>query len=209
MAGSRGSNVNFKIWDRHFAGYMLRPDGSVACFASKVDCDHAIQRFIRTRDRQDEWLSRLDVHHLDTNIAFHLSGRHEGDKLLHYIPEIRPVDFRVPKSHWKLLALDGSVLTPGAMVRTFRKELVELIELAPPPARYEGLVTCLENDHKCWWVPQVIGGEFKYLPPESDSNRVGLMWAAQSRVHFSELMDVDTAFAMELKMPARRGLEHS
>ena len=56
--------MNFKIWDNHFGGYMRDESGSEARFREKPDADRAIQRFIQSRDRTEEWMFRLDVEHV-------------------------------------------------------------------------------------------------------------------------------------------------
>jgi hypothetical protein len=50
--------MTFNIWDNIFAGYMSDPDGGVALFNRKVDADRAIQHFVGTLSRRNDWLLR-------------------------------------------------------------------------------------------------------------------------------------------------------
>lgn len=65
--------MTFKIWDNHFGSYMRDVEGgNIAEFNYKLDADRAVELFIRTRDRQEEWLFRLDVVHAASNLCYHL-----------------------------------------------------------------------------------------------------------------------------------------
>lgn len=163
--------MNFKICDNHFGGYMRSvEDGSVAEFVDKLDADRAIEKFIRARDRQEEWLFRLDIEHRASNLCYHLDPVYRGDEFLYVRPALLPIDYRVPKSHWKLLAADGSEMTVGMIVRTWRdQEEVELIWLTPShKMSSSGEVTCLDrHGRNNWWYPRVIRGAYKYAPPRA------------------------------------------
>jgi hypothetical protein len=180
----RRITMPFKIWDNHFGGYMRDFDGGdVAEFQEKVDADRAIELFIRTRDRQDEWFFRLDVVHLASNLRYHLDPICRGDTLLYCRPALLPLDYRVPKSHWKLFAEDGSELRVGMTVQTWRHEEVELVAMTPPHTMASsGEVTCVDRrGHRNWWYPGVIDASYRYAPPEDSFNAAALRWASAEK----------------------------
>jgi hypothetical protein len=126
--------MTFKIWDNHFAGYMRGLDESEAEFDRKIDADRAIQGFIRSRTRQDEWLLRLDIHHLESELCYHLCrhAKADGSSSKPY-PWLLPMFFDVPRTHWKLLADDESEMIVGTIVTRPRDdEEVTLVSLQPP-----------------------------------------------------------------------------
>jgi hypothetical protein len=177
--------MSFKIWDNHFGGYMRDVDGmEIAEFSSKLDADRAIENFIRTRDRKEEWSFRLDVEHATSNLCYHLVPIYRGDQFLHHRPTLLPIDYRVPKSHWKLFAENGSELSVGMILRTWRDEEVELIDMTPPHRMASsGEVTCIDgHSRKNWWYPRVINGSYRYVPPEDSSNAAALRWASEKWV---------------------------
>ena len=67
--------MTFKVWDNDFGGYMRDVDGSDAIFHCKADADRAIVHFIGSRDRQEDWLCRLDVEHADANLLLPSRGK--------------------------------------------------------------------------------------------------------------------------------------
>jgi hypothetical protein len=197
--------MSFKIWDNHFGGYMVDADeGRVAEFNAKIDADRAIERFVRPRDRQDEWLFRLDVEHAASNLCYHLDPISHGDECVQHRPLLRPIDYRVPKSNWKLFAGDGGELTVGITVRTWRdQEEFELIGLAPPHKFSSSVeVTCLDRrGRKNWWYPRVIGASYKYAPPEETLDAATLHWASAEKWEPPVPIDIPPARRIALPRP--------
>lgn len=173
--------MSFKIWDNHFAGYMRDTNDGEVEFDYKIDADEAILHFVQGRTRQDEWLLRLDVHHLESNLCYHLRRNILQDGSSKPYPWLLPIYFDIPPAEWKLLADDGSEMTVGMTATFFRdKEQMTLIALNPPhKMASEGkvIVACKDGGSRRYGA-SVFGGTFKYLPPETALTAPGLLWAS-------------------------------
>lgn len=125
--------MSFKIWDNHFAGYMRDTNDREAEFDRKIDTDHAILHFVNGRSRRDEYLLRLDVHHLESKLCYHLRRNILQDGSSAHYPWLLPIDFDVSPAGWKLLAVDGSEIRVGMTVASVRDgKRMTLIALKPP-----------------------------------------------------------------------------
>lgn len=170
----------FKVWDNHFGGYMLGADKTDAEFDRKIDAHNSILKFIQARSRRDEWMLRLDVHHLDSNLCYHLRQRTVQETSKFY-PWLLPIDFDVPKSEWQILAADGVEITVGTAVMLRADEPATLVGLQPPhkmASKGKVLVTTIDGAH-CRYGASVVGGTFKYFPPKTAVTAAGLLWAAR------------------------------
>lgn len=195
--------MSFRIWDNHFGGYMGDVDRmEIAEFSSKLDADRAIENFIRARDRKEEWLFRLDVEHAAANLCYHLNPIYRGDQFLYHLPTLLPIDYRVPKSYWKLLGENGGELSVGATLRTWRGEEVELIDITPPhKMASSGEVTCVDgHGRKNWWYPSVVHGSYRYAPPEDSLNAAALRWASEKWM-LTKPFDIPPARKIQLPRP--------
>jgi hypothetical protein len=170
----------FKIWDNHFGGYMRDPSGHVAEFARKLEADNAIFHFLRARTRQEDWLARLDVHHMESNLCYHLVVVHREHGAAELRPRLLPVLFDVPPNEWKLFADDGSEMTVGTVATSFRGEPATLVGLQPPhKMASEGKVFVTGTDGtRSRYGASVFGGTFQYLPPNTPLVASGLAWAS-------------------------------
>lgn len=171
----------FKVWDNHCAGYMRDTSDREAEFDRKVDADRAILHFVRGRTRQDEWLLRLDVHHLDSNLCYHLRRDILQDGSSQHYPWLLPIYFDVPPTEWKLFAEDGSEMTVGMTVTLVRgQRQMTLIALKPPHKMASGgkVIVAGDDGGTFRYGASVFGGTFKYLPPETSLTAPGLLWAS-------------------------------
>jgi hypothetical protein len=161
---------------------MRDAGGDEAEFVRKIDADNAIHNFVRTLTRQDEWLSRLDVHHLDSNLCYHLLMVRQRDGTSKHRHWLLPIFFDVPATEWKLLADDGSEMTVGMTVTFFRdNKQMALVALQPPhKMASEGkvIVACNDGGSRRYGA-SVFGGTFKYLPSETALTAPGLLWASR------------------------------
>jgi hypothetical protein len=174
--------MSFKIWDNHFAGYMRDTNDREAEFDRKIDADHAILHFVNGRSRRDEWLLRLDVHHLESNLCYHLRRNIVQDGSSEHYPWLLPIDFDVSPAEWKLLAEDGSEMTVGITVTSGRdSKRMTLIALKPPHkmASTGKVIVACDDGGSLRYGASVFGGTFKYLPPETTLTAPGLVWASK------------------------------
>jgi hypothetical protein len=180
LVGLRKTTMRFKVWDNHFAGYMRDLGGQDAEFTRKADADNAIHQFVDGLTRQDDWLRRLDIHHLDSNLCYHLRMSCQPDGTYGHAHCLLPIFFDVPPSEWKLLAEDGSEMTVGMTVTFARdNEQTVLIALQPPHKMASGgKVIVASGDGSRRYGASVFGGTYKYLPPETDLTAAGLLWAS-------------------------------
>ncbi|OSI71601.1 MULTISPECIES: hypothetical protein [Bradyrhizobium] len=160
---------------------MRDTNGGEAEFARKIDADRAILHFIQGRLRRDEWLLRLDVHHLESNLCFHLHRDILKDGSSKHYAWLLPIDFDVPPAEWKLLADDGSEMTVGMTVTFVRgNEETTLLALKPPHKMASGgkVIVASGGGGSRRYGASVFGGTFKYLPPETALTAAGLLWAS-------------------------------
>ena len=195
--------MTFNIWDNIFAGYMSDPDGGVALFDRKVDADRAIQHFVRTLSRRNDWLLRLDVQHLEANLCYHLQSdiRPDGSSLFH--PCLLPMNFNVPPSHWKLLAEDGSEMRIGMTVALPDGTQFALAGMQPPhKMSASGRVYVSDaNGTQRRYYADLIRGTFRYRPPETALTAHALRWAEMDT--WEQVRPFDVPPPRKLVLPPR------